>query len=90
MFKPFSTVMTSARVAVLVSGMGVATALGVATPPSAHAMPVDHRCDTLMWVHNYWQSVILDPYSTWQEALVAARNDNELIANARDSGCEGI
>jgi hypothetical protein len=90
MFKPFSTVITGARVAVLVSGIGVAAALGAAPPPSAFAMPIDHRCETLMMAHEYYQSVILDPYSTWQEALVAARNDNELIANARASGCDGI
>jgi hypothetical protein len=90
MFPSFSTIMTKARVALLVSGMGVAVALAVSTPSSAYARPISHRCDQMVWVHNYWQSVMLDRYSSLHDSLIAARNDNALIARARAAGCSGI
>jgi hypothetical protein len=64
--------------------------LAIAAPSSAYARPIDHRCDTLIIHHKLYQSVMLNPYAGIDESLVAARNDNALIARARGMGCEGI
>ena len=90
MFKPFSTVMAKARVALLVTGLGATVALGSLAAPSAYAMPISHKCDGLIPRHNRYQSIILNPNSSWQDALSAARSDNALIDYARARGCGGI
>jgi len=90
MLRSFTSVMAKARIAVMVSAIGAAVALSGAAAPSAYAMPIDHKCDGLIPRHNAYQRIILNPNSSWQAALSAARSDNALIDYARARGCAGI